>query len=151
MGDSKIKTPAEMLRRTAKLMRERVEPLPPSPWRAEGRDVTATQDYEDDGSWDWDRGYVIAACPRQDEAEHIAAWSPPVTLAVAEWLEGCARDAGFAEAYESNESLIAAFCNEPGSVQAALKVARLYLGETPSTPIVATGGKDSDKEDGRDD
>ena len=111
-------SPAAVLRRAAELMRERAEPLPPSPWRPEGRDVTATQDYQDDGSWDWGRGYVAAACPRQDEAEHVASWGPLAALAVAEGLESAAERAERPVALKLT-SLI------PGP----LAVACAYLGE----------------------
>ena len=46
--------PSEMMRRAARLMWERAKPMPPPPWRAEGRDVTATQDYN------WDYGFEVA-------------------------------------------------------------------------------------------
>ena len=130
-------TPAEVLRRAAKAIRERAEPVPPSPWRAEGRDVTATQDYRDDGSWDWDRGYVVAACPRQDEAEHVASWSPPVALAVADLLDKIAWMG------EMDPDMLGRVgCDE------AIAIARTYLGETPQHPVTATSGQDSsDKED----
>ena len=108
--------PADTLRRAAKLMRERVAELPPLPWKAEGRDVLATQDYEADEAhgWlpDWGCAFNVAVCARQDEAEHIATWSPPVALAVADWLEAEAADAG----------------PFPLRFPQALAVARAYLG-----------------------
>ena len=108
-------TPSQVLRRAAGLMRARVDELPPSPWRAEGRDVTATQDYTSEGFWDWGHGYVVAACPRQDEAEHVASWSPPVALAVADWLDRFAA---------------MTYCYGPREFDSALAIARAYLGET---------------------
>ena len=126
-------TPAEVLRRAAGLMRERLAELPPSPWRAEGRDVMATQDYHgDDWNPDWDFGFNVAVCRRQDEAEHIASWSSSVALAVAEWLETEAHMVGIRD-------------NSPeGHTFHALKIARAYL----STPVTATSGQDiSSKED----
>ena len=111
-------TPAEIIRRAAKLMRERVAELPPLPWKAEGRDVLATQDYEADEArgWlpDWGCAFNVAVCARQDEAEHVAAWSPPVALALADWLDEAA------DAYETFSGAA------PGH---SLKVARAYLGE----------------------
>lgn len=107
-------TPAETIRRAATLMRERAREVNHVfPWRAEGRDVTATQDY-DGNDPDWDMGVVLARCTRQDEAEHIASWHPIAALAVADWL------AVAADAYESWPGA------EPGH---SLKVARAYLGE----------------------
>ena len=120
-------SPAEVIRRAAALMRERVQELPPSPWRGEGRDVTATQDYEGDGSWDWDRGYIVAACPRQDEAEHIASWSPPVALAAANLLEDRAGqyDQLTEDGYGTTGEWFLA------SEDPFIVLARAYLGETP--------------------
>lgn len=116
-------SPADVIHRAAALMRERVAELPPLPWKAEGRDVLATQDYEADEArgWlpDWGRAYNVAVCPRQDEAEHVASWSPPVALAVAEWLGAAAATAERAEAEGASI--------HPDSH--ALKVARAYLGE----------------------
>ena len=115
-------TPAEVLRRAAKAMRERLAELPPSPWRAEGRDVTATQDYQDDGAWDWGRGYVVASCPRQDEAEHVAAWGPPASLAAARLFD---KIAWMGELDPDMLSRVG--CDE------VIALARAYLGEeTPA-------------------
>ncbi len=114
-------SPAEVIRRAAALMRERVRELAPLPWQADGRDVLATQDYEADEAhgWlpDWGRAFNVAVCARQDEAEHIASWSPPAALAVADWLEVIAdsKPLGFAPGFDQ-----------------ALKVARAYLGEGDS-------------------
>jgi hypothetical protein len=82
-----VSAEAETLRRAARLMRERAEAATcVFPWRAEGRDVTATQDY-DGFDPDWNMGFTLAACMRQDEAEHIASWHPLVALAVADLLD----------------------------------------------------------------
>ena len=132
-------TPAEVMRRAAGLMRERATELPPGPWRAEGRDVTATQDYHgDDWNPDWDFGFNVAVCRRQDEAEHIAAWSPLAALAVADLLE---REAALIDAQVFPQS-------DPAMERYPLAVARAYLGETPgmSTPITATGGQEGNEE-----
>jgi hypothetical protein len=116
-------TPVETIRRAAKLMRERVAELPPLPWKAEGRDVLATQDYEADEArgWlpDWGCAYNVAVCARQDEAEHIASWSPVAVLAVADWLEAEAERAERPHALPLHSL-------SPGP----LAVARAYLGES---------------------
>jgi len=112
--------PAETIRRAAALMRERAEAMPPPPWRAEGRDVTATQDYSgDDFDPDWDCAFNVAVCRRQDEAEHIASWHPLVALAVADWLD---REAAFIDAQVFPRS-------DPAMERYPLAVARAYLGE----------------------
>lgn len=113
-------SPAATIRRAAVLMRERVRELCPLPWKAEGRDVLATQDYsagEDGWLPDWDHTFNVAACPRQDEAEHIASWHP---VAVA----------GFAAALEVLADEMEADCRDGLLTAAALlNAARLYLGE----------------------
>jgi hypothetical protein len=99
-------------------MRERAEAATcVFPWRAEGRDVTATQDY-DGFNPDWNMGFTLAACMRQDEAEHIASWHPLVALAVAEWLDAAARRFENDNPFGAKELLAQ-----------ALKVARAYLSE----------------------
>lgn len=153
-------TPSEVMRRAAGLMRERVAELPPSPWRAEGRDVMATQDYHgDDWEPDWDFGLNVAVCRRQDEAEYIASWGPGVALAVAEWLEGaaaeaeaaltpglvCGRCGGYAGSADEEEG---ARCR---CWDRALAVAHAYLGGIPEHPVTATGGKDINDKGGNDD
>lgn len=110
-------TPAETIRRAATLMRERAREVNHVfPWRAEGRDVTATQDY-DGNDPDWDMGVVLARCTRQDEAEHIASWHPLVALAVAGWMESFNGTAWGPAVRHSPE------------YEYALKIARVYLGE----------------------
>lgn len=110
-------SPAATIRRAAASMRERAQEVPSVfPWRAEGRDVTATQDY-DGSDPDWDMGFTVATCARQDEAEHIAAMHPLVGVALAEWLETEAHMAGLRGT------------SDEGQTFHALKVARAYLGE----------------------
>lgn len=106
-------SPAETIRRAAQLMRERAEAMPPGLWRAEGRDVTATQDYEGDEP-DWDCAFNVAVCRRQDEAQHVAAMHN-AARDIAGWLE---REAALIDA--------------PGGAAAErypLAAARAYLGE----------------------
>lgn len=118
-------TPAETIRRAATLMRERAREVNHVfPWRAEGRDVTATQDY-DGNDPDWDMGVVLARCTRQDEAEHIASWHPLVALAVAGWLDGAAENARDAFQQPNGEWEMPHY----GAVSSALTIARVYLGE----------------------
>lgn len=108
-------TPAETIRRAAGLMRERAEGINLIfPWRAEGRVVTATQDFDGDDP-DWDMGFGVAVCTRQDEAEHIASWHPLVAAAVADWLDAAAK------LYEDPTRRVVG--------NHALKIARAYLGE----------------------
>jgi hypothetical protein len=105
----------DVLRRAARLMRERAEAASPAPWRNEPGSVGRQADGKP-----WPSTYVAhsANLPRFKvhsvaDAEHIASWHPAVALAVADWL-----------AYE------AAFCeveDVPPSPQ-AVAVARAYLG-----------------------
>lgn len=110
-------SPAETIRRAAKLMRERADALPPVPWHAEGRDVTATQDYEG-GEPDWDCAFNVAVCRRQDEAQHVAAMHN-AALDIAGLLE---REAALIDAQAFPES-------DPAMAKYPLAVARAYLGE----------------------
>jgi hypothetical protein len=111
--------PAETIRRAAKLMIERADALPPVPWHAEGRDITATQDYEGDEP-DWNSAFNVAVCRRQDESQHIAAMHN-TTRDLARWLE---REAALIDALAFPES-------DPAMVKYPLAVALAYLREKP--------------------
>lgn len=99
-----------ILCRAAALMRERAEAATPGQWTVTfgfvgARRVPFVSIPGQDG----------ARMPRQDDAEHIAAWHPAVALAVADWLDLEAEFATGADpGLASNE---------------ALAVARAYLGE----------------------
>lgn len=93
---------AELLREAAAKMRKRAEAATPGPWRF--TDSEAVDDV-------WNGGIVvvsadgdpIANCEDEwyesdpgepapiNDAEHIASWHPAVALAVADWLDECAR------------------------------------------------------------
>lgn len=114
-------TPAETMKRASALIRERARELPPLPWRAEGRDVLATQDYNPGGAgWDpdWDQAFNVAVCPRQDEAEYVASMHPLIGAALADLL------GTIAEMVDLDPDLMGRVgCEE------VLTIARLYLGE----------------------
>ena len=99
---------AETLRRAAALMRERAEGARAGRWFAEGDEVRA----------DWTLVRQVATCHgsidqgNRANAAHIASWSPPVALAVADWLDA------EAELHEWEYD-----------TTGALAVARAYLGE----------------------
>jgi hypothetical protein len=108
-------TPAETIRRAAALIRERAGGCEPRRWhwKALG-EKRYPQRVSSDGNVALIAETFISPEHRPYEAEHIASWSPPVALAVAEWLDDAA------EAYD-------AF---PGSVPGhSLRIARAYLGE----------------------
>ena len=65
-------TPVKILRRAAKLMRERAGLVPPPPWYSAVHDVT-THDGLD----------VIASSGLTVRAQYVASWHPGVALAVA--------------------------------------------------------------------
>lgn len=69
-------SPADLLRRAAKLMRDRAALVPPPPWYPAVHDVT-THDALD----------VIASSGLTVRAQYVASWHPGVALAVAEYLE----------------------------------------------------------------
>ena len=122
------KSPAATLREAAALMRERAEAATPGEWHAftcehgdewyvasksHGQVTTGMHDEQCCGS-----ATVMIERDGRDAA-HIAAWSPLVALAVAGWLESVAyRDA------DDDDS-----GPEPADWNAALKIARTYLGQ----------------------
>lgn len=132
--------PAEELRVAAKTMRDRAQAATEGPWAWE-----ATGDK--DSSWavglvrDEDErmltgeighgeGIIIdGVCESIDgrlgDGEHIASWSPPVALAVADWLEKRGADYD-----EMTTGLPPALVAATARTDHALKVARAYLGES---------------------
>ncbi len=110
----------EILRRAAKLMRERAEAATPGPWerpldvRHKNAVIAALPDGEE-GSY---RDGMIPAGFASRDLEHIASWHPLVALAVAGWLDEVAADC-----HENLDAWVE---------DAALAVARAYLGETGS-------------------
>lgn len=126
MSDS----PAETLRRAAKLMREQAQAaqvVVPGPWHHQSLGWGYPQPiYNSEGDLvaEGYSGPVTAT----DVAQYIASWHPAVALAVTDWLESCANDADGAPVVGGEPA--SAYCDEPGSVHRALKVARTYLGES---------------------
>ena len=105
--------PAEILRRAAALMRERAGGCEPRRWHWEAvGGKRYPQRVSSDGNVSLIAETFIDPAHRPYEAEHIASWSPPVALAVAEWLEASAQ--AWDEGMEWDE---------------ALAVARAYLNE----------------------
>ena len=119
----KPESPSALLRRAASLVRERAEKATPGPWRA----------HEDRGDWyvssvEWGQvttginedpavaDHVLVERDKAD-AEHVAGMDPLAGLALADLLE----------------TLACCGCEEGGDhwaeKSAALKFARLYLGE----------------------
>lgn len=70
----------------------------------------------------WREGWLAAHILREDE-EWVALMSPALAEPLAAWLEDCA---GQASAMSGPDDF--GICDEPGSVQAALKVARAING-----------------------
>lgn len=116
-------TPAETLRRAAKLMRENAEAATAGPWQAHGQNddwyvssatfgLVSTGIHEDPSAGD----HALIERDRRD-AEHIASMHPGVALTVAEWME---------EAAERTDNPFGA----KTLIAHALKVARTYLGES---------------------
>jgi hypothetical protein len=116
---------ADTLRRAADLLRETAKNATPGPWGVERvhKDSYGIYSYS---------GHAFAAtvgdltadpCARAD-ADWMAMVSPALAEPLAAWLEGCA---GQAESMTHPDDF--AICDEPGSVQDALAVARALLGE----------------------
>lgn len=120
-------TPAETIRRAAKLMRERAEAATPGSWlgvmgRFEDADwpcvITAEGDLKDARTWLLGAGN--GGVNREADAAHAGSWHPLVALAVADWLESFNGTAWGPAVRHSPE------------YEYALKIARAYLGEVGS-------------------
>jgi hypothetical protein len=120
-------TPAETLKRAAKLMRERAEAATAGPWehplenevtygyrQAGGRHVATWIANTDAGDGDISEEQSLA------NAEHIASWHPGVALAIADALDN---EAHAAELVGGDADAV----NLPD--ERILKVALTYLGE----------------------
>lgn len=90
--------PAE-LRRAASLMRERAQAATPGPWRHMCMGSDGCLVIRDSGTIR-ERGHGRVAKfgqkewkPDHFDADFVSSWSPPVALAVADWLEDTARQA----------------------------------------------------------
>jgi hypothetical protein len=133
-------SPAEELREAARLMRERARAATPGRWHAKCSDG-AYQDWyvvsslglgqvttglHDDG------GDIVLVERDRADAEHIASWSPPVALAVADWLDDYA---GWLEEQKYTMADLASHGSDPG-----IAVARACLGAA-GVPLRAEGGR----------
>lgn len=115
-------TPAETLRRAAKLMRERAEAATPGPWFTRGDGdwyvcsnafgLVSTGIHDEPGM-----GHLVNIERDGRDAEHVASWHPGTALAVARWLESL-------DGIEWSEHAAAT-----EELTHALKIARAYLGE----------------------
>lgn len=121
-------TPAEELRAAAKAMRERAEGCEPRRWHWNApRDKRYPQQVRSDGNVTLIAECYIDPGHRPYEAEHIASWHPLVALAVADFLDAAGNDAGAAVMRDDGEPDLD-WCDEPGTIVQALKIARAYLG-----------------------
>jgi hypothetical protein len=123
--------PASLILRAESLMRQRAEAASP------GRRLEMCMGSEgcqviNDGKLR-DRKHV-AQCGRKEwnadhaDAVHIASWGPIPVLAVADWLRAVAVDA--AAAVLRGDGWTLSYCDEPGGVEAAMKIASAYLSGT---------------------
>ena len=109
-------TPAETIRRAARLMRERAEAatclgMSVSPWRTgEPYDCGCCEEVTDA------TGSLIAKVDDR-QSGHVASWHPLAALAVAGWLESF------------NGTVWGPSVRHSPEYEYALKVARAYLGE----------------------
>lgn len=126
-------TVAEELRQAAALIRERAEAATPGPWKhmclgSDGCIVVRTTGTKQEkmrgriakfGWKDWHADHA--------DAVHVAGWSAPVALAVADWLEEIARQ------YDAppcdDPSGVCTPCEWRPDFNDALRVARAYLDE----------------------
>jgi hypothetical protein len=118
-------TPAETIRRAAKLMRERAELATDGHWEQASEhpgNVIAVR-MDPTGQFDDDQETVAADLPWSDDAEYIAGMHPGVALALADLLE---REAALIDSQVFPQS-------DPAMERYPLAVARAYLGETAAT------------------
>lgn len=104
---------AETLRRAASLMRERAARALMPPWHVDRRDDGRAWICETAGDGTVEQTLALHGFP--STAEHIASWHPAVALAVADLLDRAADD------HDDTPC---------PAVDAALAVARAYLGES---------------------
>jgi hypothetical protein len=126
-------SPAAVIRRAAALMRERAEGCETRGWHWEALgEKRYPQRISADGNLSVIAETFIDPAHRPYEAEHIASWSPPIALAVADWLDD---EAGYYDTLADTPygAAGAAFVagDFGGDVDPAVKVARAYLGEPP--------------------
>jgi hypothetical protein len=101
-------TPAAMMRRAAKLIRERAALVPPPPWYPLVHDVITDDDLN-----------VIASSGLAVRTQYVASWHPGVAVAVADLLDKLAWMG------ELDPDLLGRVgCDE------AIAIARAYLGES---------------------
>jgi len=125
---SKADTTAKIIRRAATLMRERAGGCEPRRWHWEALGQKRyPQRVSSDGNVALIAETFIDPAHRPYEAEHIASWSPPVALAVADWLDSRASDA--ADAVITDGVADFSWCDDPPGIESALHIARVYLGE----------------------
>ena len=110
---------AELLREAAALMRERAEAATPGPWQV-GEDADSGERFVYSERWT-ELAQVAEWSSGLGNPQHIASWHPAVALAVADWINGHARDLALAGDHLPS-------CDSPGDVEHALTVARTYLG-----------------------
>lgn len=124
-------SPAETLRRAARLIRERAGGCEPRRWHWEALgEKKYPQRVSSDGNL-----AIIAECftdpaHRPYEAEHIASWHPLVALVVADLLDERARyydDLAVTPYGPAGAAFVAG--DFGGDADLALRVARIYLGE----------------------
>jgi hypothetical protein len=114
---------ADLLRRAAVKLRETADAASKGSWNNDGWEIYAGQPGI---RADW-IGETCAGDADQDAANgnFIALMHPPVALALAEWIEGHAKDLEMAHD-------VRAQCDSPGDVHQAIIVAREILREPQS-------------------
>lgn len=117
---------ADLLRRAATKIRDTASTADPGPWASDGLDPNGNyyvHDVPDASPAGYSGVNVIAENAHEDNANHIALWSPNVALVIADWLDGSASDLEYGGTLSS--------CDAPGVVQYHIDFARLILGERP--------------------
>jgi hypothetical protein len=131
----------DVLRRAARLMRERAEAASAGPWTSQGGGfVMPPTPWSVGTTWrdaaiihpNFANGGVQRA---NADAAHIASWHPAVALAVADWLDNTAYwltcdecNASKDRCTEARQAGKRACCPDCSHARAATSVARAYLG-----------------------
>lgn len=130
-GGSTTDTTAETVRRAATLMRERASGCEPRRWHWEALgEKRYPQRVSSDGNVALIAETFIDPAHRPYEAEHIASWSPPAALAVADLLEEIARQYDAAPC--DSPDGVCNGCERREDFNDALRLALAYLDGVPA-------------------
>lgn len=135
----------DTIRRAATLMRERATNATLGPWRYD-RDLGDAYSHgviisESPNVHGWDRVVVeadLSTAQQRDQVEHIAAWSPTVALAVADWLDIGANPYACVN-IEPMLAVARAYLREAGDLPSQVHQVTVEATVDPTFPVWETG------------